>query len=373
MRAFFDRLRGASEPSADKAPATAILFGGDETLEVVGESYRQEELWRIVGGLQADYVRFDVHAVLVPDANNPHDPNAIEVRIDGTLVGYLSRDDAAHYRPGVLRVMEANGGQFVGLHGVICGGGPREDARIGFLGVFLDHDPADFGLPRHHVSVGHLRTGLSEAIATDLEDDSYDLSWLNTLSVDDQTAAAQLWALLKDEDEPVDRHYMLCELEHRLYRLRKSASALDGFDEACEQHHAEMEMIRPALLDKFGVVPVIELYRQAAIRWQKAKGWESARAWAERGLSVYGDQCARPEVVEDLRKRLAYADAKLAARERPRTRKPPGTTVAVSPETALEELLCTSCGHKFTRTRVRGRKPKLCPACRGDVSLVPTT
>lgn len=373
MRAFFDRLRGAGGRSAQTTSATAVLFGGNETLEVVGESYRQEELWRIVGGLRADYVRFDVHAVLVPDPANPHDPNAIEVRIDGTLVGYLSRQDAAHYRPGVLRVMKENRGQFVALHGVICGGGPREDARIGFLGVFLDHDPADFGLSRHHVSVGHLRTGLSEAIATDLEDDSYDLSWLNFLSVDDETAAGQLRVLLKDEDEPIDRHYMLCELEHRLYRLRESTSALDGFDEACEQHHAEMETIRPALLEKFGVVPVIELYRQAAIRCQKAKAWESVRAWAERGLSMYGEQCARPEVVEDLRKRLAYADAKLAARERPLTRKPAGTAVAVSPEAVLEELLCTSCGHKFTRTRVRGRKPKLCPACRGDVSLVPTT
>lgn len=372
MRALFDRLRGVGQPSAAAPSATAVLFGGDETLEVVGESYRQEELWRIVGGRRLDYVRFDVHAVLVPDAANPHDSNAIEVQIGGTLVGYLSREDAAHYRPGVLRAMRQNGGQFVALHGVTCGGGPREDAHIGFLGVFLDHDPADFGLSRHHVSIGHLRTGLSEAIATDREDDSYDLSWSRSLSLDDETAAGQLWVLLKDEDEPIDRHYMLCELEHRLYRLRESASALEGFDRACEQHHVEMESIRPALLEKFGVVPVIELYRQAAIRWQKAKAWESARAWAERGLSVYGDQCARPEVVEDLRKRLAYADAKLAARDGPRTRMPSGTTVSVSPEAVLEELVCTSCGCKFTRTRVRGRKPKLCPACRGDLSLVPT-
>lgn len=56
-----------------------------------------------------DYVRFDVHAVLVPDADNPYDPNAVEVRIDGILVGYLSRADAANYRPGLLRVMQANG------------------------------------------------------------------------------------------------------------------------------------------------------------------------------------------------------------------------------------------------------------------------
>jgi hypothetical protein len=168
-------------------------------------------------------------------------------------------------------------------------------------------------LPRHHVSTGHLRTGLSEAIATDLEDDNYDLSWLNTLSADDAEGVQQLQVLLTKEDEAIDRHYMFCELEHRLYRMRRSTSALDPFDDVCEQHHGEMETIRHALLEKFGIVPVIELYRQAAIRCQKAKAWESARIWAERGLSVYGDQCARPEVVEDLHKRVAYAEAKLKA------------------------------------------------------------
>ena len=314
MRGLLARLRGPGPASAGTRPVpAAVLLAGDETLEVVGESHRQEELWRIVGGRQADYVRFDVHAVLVPDPDNVYDPNAIEVRIDGTLVGYLSQEDAASYRPGLLRIMEAHGGQLVALDGVICGGGPREDARIGFLGVFLDHDPADFGLPRHHVSAGHLRTGLSEAIASDLEDDSYDLSWLNTLSGDDVVRVDQLQGLLSGEDEPIDRHYMFCELEHRLYRMRESPSALELFDETCERHHSEMQTIRDAPLEKFGSIPVIELYRQAAIRCQKAKAWELARTWAERGLSVYGDQCARPEVVDDLHKRVAYAEAKIEA------------------------------------------------------------
>lgn len=366
MPRFLTRLLGTRDDSAVARPASsAVLLAGDETLEVVGESHRQEALWRIVGGLRAGYVRFDVHAVLVPDPQNEFDPNAVEVRIDGILIGYLSREDAGHYRPGLLRIMQAHGGQFVALHGVVCGGGPREDARIGFLGVFLDHDPADFGLARHHVSTGHLRTGLSEAIATDLADDSYDLSWLNTLAADDEAAVGELRALLTSEDEPIDRHYMFCELEHRLYSLRQSAAALDLFDEVCDQHHTEMHTIRPALVGKFGVVPVIELYRQAAIRCQKAKAWELARAWAERGLSVYGDECARPEVVDDLHKRLAYAGAKIEALANPRPRKPRGTAITVSREPIVEEFMCDSCGQAFSRTRVRGRKPKFCPTCRG--------
>ena len=374
MPGFLARLLGTRDDSVLAGPPlSAVLLAGDETLEVVGESHRQEELWRIVGGLRADYVRFDVHAILVPDPHNEFDPNAVEVRIDGILVGYLSREDAVHYRPGLLRIMQAHEGQLIALHGVICGGGPREDARVGFLGVFLDHDPADFGLSRHHVSTGHLRTGLSEAIATDLEDDTYDLSWLHTLAADDEAAVGQLRALLTSEGEPIDRHYMFCELEHRLYRLRQSTAALDLFDEVCGQHHTEMPMIRTALVDKFCVVPVIELYRQSAIRCQKAKAWELARAWAERGLAVYGDECARPEVVDDLHKRLAYAVAKIEAVANPRPRQPRGTAITVPREPIVEDLVCGACGQAFSRTRVRGRKPKLCPTCRGVEAPVATT
>src|SRR5205823_252236 len=154
----------------------------------------------------------ETYAVLVPDPSNPYDPNAIEVRIEGILVGYLSREDAAAYRAGLLRLMDASTNRLVALHAVIVGGGPRPDG-IGYLGVFLDHDPADFGLAPHHTSNGHLRTGLSEAIETDLADDSYDLSWYRHLSADDAVAADQLRSLLESEHEPIDRHYMLCELE----------------------------------------------------------------------------------------------------------------------------------------------------------------
>jgi hypothetical protein len=34
--------------------------------------------------------------------------------------------------------------------------------------------------------------------------------------------------------------------------------------------------------------------------------------WAERGLSLYGNDCARPEAVEDLRERAANYRARLA-------------------------------------------------------------
>lgn len=32
-----------------------------------------------------------------------------------------------------------------------------------------------------------------------------------------------------------------------------------------------------------------------------------------------------------------------------------------------QELTCEQCGKDWTRAAVRGRKPKVCPACRGDI------
>jgi hypothetical protein len=368
MAGLLSRLIGR-QTAADSPPSRGIvakLYDGHDTLEVVGESLYQDALWEIVGGLRAEPVRFDTHAVLVPEPDNPYDQNAIQVQINGALVGHLSRHDAATYLPGLERLMETGPSHLVALHGQIVGGGQRPDG-LGFLGVFLDHDPADFWLAQHHTSRGHLRTGLSELIEADRDDDSYDLSWSQALSDEDPVAIGQLRVLVRNEDAPISRHYMLCELEHRLYRSRlTSPSALDEFDSTCRQHDREMERIRPALVEKFGAVPVIEMYRQAAIRCQKAKRWETAQDWASRGIAIYGEDAARPEVVEDLRKRVQYAIAKIESASGRRPPRPSVQTVTTDVDgVVLETLTCTRCGTSFQRVRTRGRKPKECPSCRG--------
>ena len=329
----------------------------------MGESHYQDALWGIVGGLRAERIRFGTQAVLFPEPDNPYDQNAIQARIDGELVGYLSRHDAAIYLPGLLRLMAASG-HLVALHGQIVGGGQRPDG-LGFLGVFLDHDPGDLGLAPHHISRGHLRTGLSDALQTDRADESYDLSWSQALSDDDPVAIRQLRTLLENEKAPIARHYMLCEFEHRLYRYRStSPSALDEFDSTCIQHDSEMVAIRPALVEKFGGVPVIEMYRQAAIRCQKAKLWDVARDWASRGIAVYGEDAVRPEVVADLRKRVEYATAKIEA-PGAKHRQPRVETIRTHvDDVVFETLTCATCGKSFQRVLTRGRKPRQCPSCR---------
>lgn len=67
---------------------------------------------------------------------------------------------------------------------------------------------------------GPMRTGLAEALLTDAEDDSYDLSWLHRLPSDPLTAIRELRRLLEHDPDPIDRHFMFGELEDRLYRSR---------------------------------------------------------------------------------------------------------------------------------------------------------
>jgi hypothetical protein len=60
--------------------AAALLEGHDD-LEVVGESFRQENLWCVLGGRHRPEVcvRMDVYAMLLAENGNPYDVNAVSV------------------------------------------------------------------------------------------------------------------------------------------------------------------------------------------------------------------------------------------------------------------------------------------------------
>lgn len=374
-------------PVATRVPA--VLLGGDDDLEVVGESFYQDALWALSGASPGgDRTRVEIIAVLVPEPTNPHDSNAIGIHIEGRLVGYLARQTAQEYFPGLRRVM-AERGRYIALNGVIVGGGYYDDGP-GRLGVWLEHDPVDFGVrqtrtargvPAGQSAVeGAMRTGFSEAWLTDLDDDSYDLSWFDELPDADRPAIAKLRGLLAEDPDPIDRHFQFAELEARLYRSRDLfETALAEYDEVCARHDAEMDTIRQAFMIKWGKVPLLETYRQMAIRQQKKKDRQTCLWWAERGLALYGETAAREDAVEDLLKRRNRAITKLQAAVMPaqsatvpveldlnlasRSQPIPKQTDRLS-AAEIEVLLCRQCQGSFERARVRGRKPTLCPVCR---------
>jgi hypothetical protein len=392
---LFDRLKAlrssrngnrGDRSSASQRNVAAHLHGGDEDLEVVGEASYQDVLWALCGGQLGDRIRNDITAVLVPEPQNPYDVNAIAIRIDGRVVGYLGRAQAAAYLPGLQKRMRECGG-LVALRGEIVGGGYYPDGP-GRLGVWLKHDPSDFGIASASParvrlsavvanSVGTLRTGFTEAWLTDLEDDSYDLSWLEDLPDADGPAIVILRDLLLTDPDPIDRHFQFAELERRLYRSRDLLpGALDEYDRTCQAHDNEMETICEAFRRKWAKIPLLETYRQMAIRQQKHGNWRSCLWWVERGLYLYGNDAAREDAVEDLVKRRNRALSKLETPSTPESQRPDLTgavfvsnitSTTLSPglgESMFEVLICTRCQESFQRAVVRGRKPLLCTDCR---------
>lgn len=360
----FFRRRGHRPTGPERlGELTVTLCEGTMPLDVVGESYRQDNLWRLVGGFTTEYVRAPCIAVLSPE-NNPHDPNAVAVHISGLLVGYLPRETAARYRPGLVRLMQKHG-QPIALNGQILGGGPRDDG-IGRLGVFLEHDPADFvdDLPTTSAPASpHVRTGALGFAQTG------GLAWLGRVPDDDVRAIPHLRKLLTSEIRPSERHYLYAQLEHHMYHSRNAfSSALGDYDAVCRDHDAEMDAIRVALIEVLGGVPLLEIYRQAAIRHEHDHDHETALWWAERGLAVYGERALSPEWTDDLAARAARCRQALnPTPRRPRPSQPRPAAASVT-----ERLTCGSCGAEFERLRARGRKPSLCPSCRGD-DTVPVT
>lgn len=67
-------------------------------VEVVGESHYQGAVWAATG-LQNTGARVGVECIaeLIPEPNNPHDPRAIMVQVNGECVGHLSRGVARVY------------------------------------------------------------------------------------------------------------------------------------------------------------------------------------------------------------------------------------------------------------------------------------
>ena len=295
--------------------ARAALLDGRETLEVVGESHYQDNLWRLVCDHTdpAERVRVEIIAVLVTEPDNPYDANAVSVWIDGLKVGHLSRNDARLYQPGLLALQEKHGTP-IALSGVIAGGGMRDDG-MGRLGVFLDHTPEDFGVsgPQLHRLAELKAQGASPGtLSTEYAEASY-LSWTADLPADDIRAIPVLRRLLGDQADPLARHFIFEYLEARLYRSRNTfASALDEYDQVCRQHDTEMDGIRQACISKWGDVPALTTYRQMAIREQKAKNFQRALWWAERGIALYGDKARYPDQVDDLRHRADTYRSKVA-------------------------------------------------------------
>ena len=108
-------------------PRVRILPGG-HPVDVVGESFYAAALDAVSSGVDG---QTQIWADLVAEDDNPYDPNAVRVEIDGQQVGHLSREFAPVFRPDALRLRE------MGLIGR-CAATINGNARRKIFGIVLD-------------------------------------------------------------------------------------------------------------------------------------------------------------------------------------------------------------------------------------------
>lgn len=123
-----------STPTPAAAREVYLDNDGEYETDVVGESHYQDALERICGGRTEEGHEFACLATLKPEPDNPHDPNAVAVWIQGEKVGYLARPMAAAF----IISSQNNAVSEVTCDALIVGGWDRGERGMGHFGVRLD-------------------------------------------------------------------------------------------------------------------------------------------------------------------------------------------------------------------------------------------
>jgi hypothetical protein len=103
LRSLFGNREQEAAARGPRLRVTATLY---ENVPVVGESFYQPALLAITGAERGEAVECECIAELIPEPENPHDPNAIKVLIDGLQVGHLSRQNAIKHGPRIRAMLE---------------------------------------------------------------------------------------------------------------------------------------------------------------------------------------------------------------------------------------------------------------------------
>lgn len=86
-------------PKMPNISGIAWMSDGRFKIDVVGESHYVAALEQILttrGTARESYQEVKAPCVLVREPDNPHDPNAVAVQVDGWKVGYIPRENAAN-------------------------------------------------------------------------------------------------------------------------------------------------------------------------------------------------------------------------------------------------------------------------------------
>lgn len=123
-----------------KAPVKAALprivsTSNGYPRSVVGESHYQPALLALCGGYTPDGHAIPCEAVLRPEPDNAYDANAVQVIIEGSVVGYLERADAKRFAAEMERAGRA--GEAARCGAIIKGGFKISSKENAAFGVYL--------------------------------------------------------------------------------------------------------------------------------------------------------------------------------------------------------------------------------------------
>ena len=124
---MFGRFRRRTNPAPPRVTeVAATMLAPEVEVHVVGTSQYQPALRRAVEQWSAEHYaapgrRIEGSAFLVREPTNRHDPEAVQVYLGGIgPAGYLARDDARAYRPGLRQL--AREGKLAACEALIIGG-----------------------------------------------------------------------------------------------------------------------------------------------------------------------------------------------------------------------------------------------------------
>lgn len=118
---------------------TGVVQGdGHCGMRVAGTSHHQSELETLAGGRTSESAHQKCTALLLPEPDNPYDPDAVAVYIVAngakTGIGYLPHDIAPLFN----QSLSVEGFSAAGCQAKIVGGWHSEDGDDGYFGVRLD-------------------------------------------------------------------------------------------------------------------------------------------------------------------------------------------------------------------------------------------
>ncbi|WP_394180421.1 hypothetical protein [Yoonia maritima] len=129
IRALFERQK------SDVTSAIELAHTRGFTQDVVGEASYQKALTKITGGKRDRSAKHYCAALLICETGNRYDKNAVAVKIDNRLVGYLPKDVALGYRSELAQLASSLPNAVV--RAKIVGGWKQHDSE-GHFGVKLN-------------------------------------------------------------------------------------------------------------------------------------------------------------------------------------------------------------------------------------------